>query len=43
MATLFTMIQKSPITLSSDVPSGTGLRLLRAFTCTPTNREASRL
>jgi len=41
VATLFTMIQKSPMHLSRFVPSGTGLRLLKALTCTPMNREAS--
>ncbi|MBK1702642.1 hypothetical protein CKO41_02410 [Thiococcus pfennigii] len=43
MATLCALTQKSPMILSSEPPRGTGLRLLRALTCTPTRREAYRL
>lgn len=42
-ATRLITTQKSPITFSSEVPSGTGFLLLRAFTWTPTKRDASRL
>ena len=42
VATSFTMIQKSPVILTSDVPSGTGLRFRGLHLHAP-NREASRL